>query len=204
MISAILLAAGTSSRLGRPKQLLPLGDSTIIERVVENLRNANVIEVIVVLGHESEKISSKLVPADFVKVIHNPEYEEGMGSSIRCGMRHAAAHSDGYLISLGDKPLVDTNIVNLLVEEFYMCDKKIVVPAYKGERGHPVVISRAYRDELANLRGDTGARDLLSVHADEVLEIPLQSDAVLVDIDTVEDYERLLGKLRNSDSASQK
>jgi len=199
MISAILLAAGTSSRLGKPKQLLPLGDSTIIERVIESLREAKLVEIIVVLGHASEEIASRIEEDEHVKVVVNPDYEEGMASSIRCGMRHVGAHMDGYLIVLGDKPLLDTDTVNQVIDKFYNCKKKIVVPTYEGQRGHPIVLSPIYKEELTALTGDVGARELLAVHADEVLEFTVDTDAVLVDVDTLDDYNQLIRKLDSSD-----
>jgi molybdenum cofactor cytidylyltransferase len=187
MLSAILLAAGKSQRMGKLKQLMPFGKSTIIEQALDNLLSSVVAETIVVLGHKAEEIK-KTIAARAVKIAVNPDYPQGMSTSIIAGLNLVSGQAQAVMLALGDQPLVDSQTINRLIAEFSRHDKGIAVPAYKGKRGHPVIFAIKYKAELLKLKGDIGAREIIRHHPDDVLEIAVASESVITDIDTRDDY----------------
>jgi len=187
MVSAILLAAGKSKRMGEPKQLMPFGQSTILEQAINNLLSSAVNEVIVVLGYKAEEIK-KTVAAKPVKIAINPDYKQGMSTSIIAGLNLVDRQAQAVMLALGDQPLVDSQLINQLIEEFYNHDKGIVIPTYHGKRGHPTIFAIKYKQKLLELTGDIGARQIIKDHPDDVLEIAVDSESVITDIDTINDY----------------
>lgn len=192
-ISAIVLAAGESKRMGQPKLFLPWGPATILEQTVANFLSAKADEVILVVGEQSER-ALRLLRNCPVKVVVNPDYASGMASSIVIGLGQVAGQSQAIMLALADQPLVDPPTINQLVEAFSEHKKGIVVPVYQGRRGHPVLFSLKYRQELSELKGDTGAREIVARHTDDVLEVAVDNDGVLVDIDTPAAYQEYKGK----------
>lgn len=191
MISAIVLAAGQSKRMGRPKLLLPWEKGTILEQVVDSILASGVGEVVVVLGDRAPELKARLA-ASPVHMVLNPDYKEGIGSSIRCGVKVAREDARGLMIVLGDQPLITSAVVGQLLEAFKKGGRGIVLPAYRGVRGHPVILQARYRAELMALAGDVGARGVVAAHPDDVLEVEVSSAAVVQDIDNEQDYERQL------------
>ena len=187
MISAILLAAGESNRMGQPKQLMPFSQSTILERSIDNLLNSKVSETIVVLGYREEEIR-KTIADKPVKTAINPDYQQGMSTSIIAGLKQVDKRAPAVLIALGDQPFVDTQTINSLVEAFIANRKGIIIPVYQGRRGNPVIVSIKYKSELLNLKGDVGGREIIKRHPDDVLEVEVNCDDILLDIDTIESY----------------
>ncbi len=187
MVSAIVLAAGESKRMGKLKQLLPLGESTIIEQTIDNLLSSRIGEVIVVMGHGAEEIKRRLGTRQ-VKIVYNPRYTEGMSTSIAAGLRELDAKADAVMLVLADQPFIDSQTIDKLLDEFGKHDRGIAFPAYRGKRGHPVIFSRRYIDELLKLKGDAGAKELIERHPDDILEVPVDSPGILRDIDTPEAY----------------
>jgi molybdenum cofactor cytidylyltransferase len=187
MLSAILLAAGESKRMGELKQLMPLGESTIIEQAIDNLLASAVDETIVVLGHKAEEIK-KAIAAKPVKMVVNPYYQEGMSTSIIAGLKPVSSQAQAVMLALGDQPLVDSQTINRLIAEFHSHDKGIALPAYKGRRGNPVIFAIKYKAELLALKGDIGGREIVQRHPEDVLEVAVDSESVITDIDTREDY----------------
>ena len=177
--------------MGETKQLLPFGDSTIIEQVVGNLLESEVAETIVVLGHQAEKLALQLESKP-VKLVRNQNYRKGISSSIKCGLDHVSKTSTAVLIFLGDQPLIGKDIINRLVAEFPKSRRGIIAPAYRGRRGHPVLFDLKYRDELYCLEGDTGARKIVEAHPEDVFEVAADSESVITDIDTKSDYQPYL------------
>ena len=143
MISVILLAAGKSKRLGTPKQLLPFKESTVLEETIKNLTASSLDELIVVSGYQAEEIAGKIKDRQ-IKVAVNPDFQTGIGSSIRSGLAKVSEKSDAVMIVLGDQPLIDKDIINPLVREFTMTERGILVPYYRGVKGHPVIFDRKY------------------------------------------------------------
>ena len=189
MISAIVLAAGESKRMGQTKQLLPWQGKTVLENVLDNLLNSQVDEVILVLGHEAERIRKK-VPAHRITIVINPDYKKGMSTSIRQGLMALDEKAEAFLVVLGDQPGISKEILNQLVHEFQRAHSKknIVLPTYRGSRGHPVLFNIQYKKEALKLKGDVGCRQILEDHPEDVLEIEMDTAAVLDDLDTPEDY----------------
>jgi molybdenum cofactor cytidylyltransferase len=194
MVSAIVLAAGESKRLGRPKLLLPLGNSTILEQTIDNLLSSKVSEVVVVVGYSSEEMTRIIVDRP-VKIAVNPIYKRGMSTSIITGLNLVNNKSDAIMIMLADQPFIGSRIINKLIREFIDNNKGIVFPTYQSNQGHPVIFATKYKAELLKLEGDVGAREIIKKHANDILEIAVNSESVYVDIDTVSDYYRALKSL---------
>jgi len=189
-ISALLLAAGESKRMGRPKLLLPLGGSTIIEQAVDNLLGSRVDEVVVVVGYRAQELGEKIAKKP-VKIVRNRRYRQGMSTSLIAGLNAIDRRAQAVMIALADQPFVESSLIDELLEEFKKHDRGILVPVCQGRRGHPVILSLRYKERLLALRGDVGARQLIEENPDDVLEVPVESDSVNVDLNTPNDYARL-------------
>jgi molybdenum cofactor cytidylyltransferase len=187
MISAILLAAGQSKRMGQLKQGLPFGDSTVLERSIDNLAHSRVDEVIVVLGYRAEGLRER-VASRRVKIAINPAYEQGMSTSIAAGLQLIDDRAQAVMFALADQPFIGSEIIDRLIDEFHRHTEGIVVPSYRGRRGHPVIFAIEYKEELLHLTGDVGGRGVIKEHPDDVLEVAVDTEAINVDIDTVSDY----------------
>ena len=131
LISVVILAAGESKRMGKPKQLMPLGRTTILEQTVANCLNSEVNEVIVVLGYRAEEARS-IIATQPVKLAINPNYQRGMSTSIMAGLNMVDSRAQAVMLALGDQPFIDSQTLNRLIDEFYDHDKGIVIPVYRG------------------------------------------------------------------------
>ncbi len=187
MVSAILLAAGESKRLRMPKLLLPFGKSTILERTIDNLLNSRVDEVIVVLGYRAEEMMRKLANRP-VKIAINPIYHQGMSTSIVKGLSLVNNRAQAIMVALADQPLINSQTINRLIEESLGYDKGIVIPTYQAERGHPIIFTSKYKEELLGLKGDIGGRQTIKEHPNDILEVIADSKAITMDVNTVNDY----------------
>jgi molybdenum cofactor cytidylyltransferase len=191
MLSAIVLAAGESKRMGALKQLMPVGRSTLLEKTVDNLLNSSADETIVVVGHRAQEITGAIAPRP-VKIAPNPNYQQGMSTSIIAGLKKIDPQSQAVMLALGDQPLVESQTINQLIDAFNHHDKGITVPTHRGKRGNPVIFAIKYKQELLKLKGDIGGREIIKAHPDDVLEVPVDSESVLSDIDTKDDYKSQL------------
>jgi len=185
VISAIILAAGSSSRMGVPKQLLKLGRVTVLEQVLKTFRASKADEVLVVLGVRSVK-RGRLLGA---RVVVNPD-SSGISSSISVGLGAIDRNSEAVLFGLADKPFVSVGTVNRIIESYQTSRIGIVIPVYRGTRGNPVLFAREFFDELRTLSGDVGGKAVIRRHAESVRELEVDDDGILVDIDTRADFER--------------
>ena len=189
MIVGIILAAGESKRMGTPKQLLPWGEMTVLQRIIDAAAASRLERVILVLGAHIEAITDRItVPAKFLCVT-NEVYREGMASSLKCGSRNAPAEANGFMLILGDQPLLEKTLIDRLIEVHYSVGG-ITIPVCDGRRGHPVIFSARYRAELLAI-GDQGAREVVHRHRDEIAEVPVTSLHILTDMDTPEDYQKI-------------
>jgi molybdenum cofactor cytidylyltransferase len=193
MISAILLGAGESKRMGVNKLSLPWGKKTVFEHCFNTLLRSKIKEVIVVLSDRSRGIKSQFEKRSSfadkgVKVTMNPNYKRGMSTSIRKGIQVMDPKSQGILIALGDQPLVKTRTINALIDAF--CERKgaIVVPSFHGEKGHPVIFHRRYKKELLKLKGDMGGKSIFEKYPKSIKIVPVRSEGVIKDIDTWQEY----------------
>ena len=188
MLSAILLAAGESKRMGKPKQLMPLGKSTLLEQAVDNLLDSSVDETIVVVGHKAEEITGKIASRP-LKIAINPDYRHGMSTSIVTGLIMVNPRSQAVMLALADQPLVTSRTINQLIDTFNNHDNGIAVPTHRGRRGHPIIFDIKYKAELFKLKGDIGGREIIQNHPDDVLKVAVDSESVISDIDTQDDYQ---------------
>jgi len=183
-VSAILLAAGESKRMGKFKQLMPLGNSTMVEQTTDNLLSSGVSEVIVVLGHRAEEVM-KRVATKPIKIALNPIYHQGMGTSIVAGLNLVDSRAQAVMLVLGDQPFVDSQTIDRLIEEFDAHDKGIALPVYQGRRGHPIIFSIKYKAQLSGLKGDIGGREIIKEHPEDILEVAVECEGINIDIDTM-------------------
>jgi len=191
VISAILLGAGESKRMGVDKLSLPWESKTVLEHCFEALLRSEAKEVIVVLGIRNKKLKG-LFRKPKVKTVVNPFFNRGMSTSIRKGLQ--AIHPDcrGILIALGDQPLLKTRTINGLIHAFEKGKRGIIVPSFRGRRGHPVIFHRRYEKELLDLKGDVGGRSIIERHPEDVRLVPVKSIGVVKDVDTWQDYKNQL------------
>ncbi|HKQ75897.1 MAG TPA: nucleotidyltransferase family protein [Blastocatellia bacterium] len=193
MISGILLAAGESSRMqGAFKPLLKWGKRTVIGECVHQMRNSQLAEIFVVLGHREMEIRQTLSGSG-VQYVINEDYRRGMLSSIKAGLSLISPNSDAALIALVDQPMVTKEITDSLIDAFNTGEKGIVLPTYRGKRGHPIILSAKYFEDVMQLDegAPEGMRQFIAEHGADTLEVPVDTAAVIEDIDLPEDYERL-------------
>ena len=194
MLAAVILSAGASSRMGRPKALLPYREGTFLEHLMEVTRDPRIEVTRVVLGAGAETIRA-VANLDPSVVILNSEWEKGQLSSIRAGLRSLdGVDLDGMVLCPVDHPLVSALLVSELVTKFYELKKAIVLPTYKGRRGHPVIFSKLLFGELLSAPEETGARAVVWAHAGEVLEVPTDEEGVILNLNDPDMLKRATGQ----------
>jgi len=186
-IWAIVLAAGESRRMGSPKMVLPYEGMTIIEKVLENVLASDVEKVVTVLGSNKDEV---LKVIDKLPVLHcyNPNYKDGMLSSVKCGFEFLPGDFRAAIVFLGDQPMAETSVINKMINAYNESGKGILVPVFENKRGHPLLADKKYRDEIINLDDPEGLKGLLRRHPDDLLEVEAENSSVLIDIDTTEEY----------------
>ncbi len=191
-VAAIIAAAGRSQRMGSPKQLLAWGASTVIATVVENLSTAGAAPVVCVVGHQATAISQALGKTH-AQLVFNPDYAVAeMLGSYQAGIRSLAATAcSGTLIALGDQPHIPAAVIRQVVAQAQTTPDQLVIPSYNLRRGHPFYVPRRLWSELLVLRADETLRTLLTRHADAIVYVTVDTDAILRDMDTPEAYNRL-------------
>jgi molybdenum cofactor cytidylyltransferase len=194
MIAAVVLAAGESSRMGRPKALLPIEGQSFIERIVAELQRTAVGRIVVVLGHNAAELRPKIEHLP-VTIIVNPDYKQGQLSSLQAALRYllsasSAERVDGVLVHLVDHPYIDAALVDTMISRFYSSQPSIVVPRYGGRRGHPVLFSASLFGELLAAPLEQGAKAVVNAYRDTTLEVETAEPGVTIDIDTPEEYRR--------------
>jgi molybdenum cofactor cytidylyltransferase len=192
LISGIILAAGTSSRLGRPKQLLPLAGKPLLQHAVDAAHQAGLDEVVVVLGHEAGEVAATLSLPEGARTVFNPNYVEGQSSSLRAGLQAVSTEARGAVVLLGDQPGITPEAIRAVVRSFEEAGGPVVQAAYGGRPGHPVLFDRRIWPEVETVEGDVGARDILSGHPEWVTTVDVGGEPPS-DIDTWGDYRRVSG-----------
>ncbi len=194
MISAIVLAAGMARRMGRPKLLLPFGDELVIQHVARSVAAADVDETVVVVGYRRAEMETALSDLP-VRVAFNLDYAQGeMLSSIQAGLRAASPAATAALVVLGDQPEVSTAVLNQIIATLRRAGDRICLPVYEGRRGHPIGLPRRFWPEVLALSRDASLRDVIRRHQAEIVEVAVADDAVLADMDTPEDYARIMAR----------
>jgi len=190
-IGIVILAAGSSSRLGKPKQLLPYDDKNLLQHAVEAAVYSNANSVILVLGANEDLISKEIDKMN-AHIIENKEWEEGMGSSVRIGLntlQKISPLAEAVIFMVCDQPYVSSSLLNDLIHTQKETGKSIVICNYGEATGPPALFHRSLFNELMQLKGDAGARKIIQQHSDEVATILFTKGKI--DIDTKEDYEEL-------------
>ncbi|HXQ78926.1 MAG TPA: NTP transferase domain-containing protein [Thermoplasmata archaeon] len=195
MISAIVLAAGSSSRMGEPKPLVALGGRALLSHVLETLRGSRVEGIVLVLGDSASRVRHEL-PLEGVTVVENPSYWEGMSSSLRKGIAALDPAAEAFFVVLGDEPFVRSETFDALIAAREASASRIILPTYGGVRGNPVLLDRSLSAEADRLTGDRGCRALHERHPTETREVPVDDPGVLIDLDTPEEVERARETLR--------
>ena len=190
-ISGLILAAGTSSRMGRPKQLLPFRGTILLDWVMAQAESASALdEVIVILGRAADEIQPRL-HSTRAKVIVNPVFTEGCSGSYKAGMATIDRGAEAVMVLLGDQPGVESAVINQVAEDWRTNGGRIALTSYRGRRGHPMVFARELFEQLRQLSGDKAAWKILDAHPDWVRDVAVDH-AFPDDVDTRQDYEALL------------
>ena len=195
-IAGIILAAGASRRMGRPKQLLPVGQFNLIEIVLQEAFQSLLSSVILVLGHESESIKKNIRPSLLhhhkLKMIDNPDYKKGMSSSVILSLKMVEEKYDQVMFLLSDMPFLSASIINHLIKGYWDSGNNLCALKIKERRSLPVIVSRKYYPNIHRLKGDIGAREIFVKYANEVSLIDAPEGYQDLDLDTPEDYEAYL------------
>lgn len=201
-IATLILAAGFSSRMGVFKPLLPFGEKTALECVLDTLKNASIHNVVVVIGYQYEKLKPVIDKYGF-KSCYNPIYPEGMFTSIQAGVSMLFSKKNnensennnlpcGFFLSPVDCPLVPVEVYKILLEKINTFPNKMIVPCYQGKKGHPLFIPSSYVDEILSHDGRGGLKYITDQHQEELLRIDVPYESILLDMDTYKDYKELV------------
>jgi molybdenum cofactor cytidylyltransferase len=198
---AIILAAGESRRMGHPKQLLPFGDKTMLECVIDAFRSPHVNEIRVVLGYKADDIAAKIgsqagtpVPPR-IKFVKNDRYQQGMFTSIQAGLRGLPKRTKIVMIGVCDQPRLKRQTVETLIEKFEKDRHKILIPSYNGRQGHPPLLRAQYAKEILAMDESMTLKHFYAKHADDIARLVVEDEGALIDIDDRETYEREMNKL---------
>ncbi len=186
-IWAIILAAGESKRMGFPKMLLDFNGSSMLENVINNIKSSDIDKIIVVLGSYKESLTA-IVANCSVNYCYNENYEEGMLSSVKCGIRNLPKLTAAAVIFQGDQPFIFQDVINKVIMSYRNSEKGIVIPVCNKKRGHPLMVDRKYFDKIEKLDNGEGLRSLAYIYSDDVMEIETGDTGILRDFDTYEDY----------------
>lgn len=196
-IAGIILAAGMSKRFGSPKQLIRLKEGYMLEYVIRASLASRLSKVFLVLGYHRKIILETLsdniecFQNNRLELIINRHYRQGMSTSIRAGLASIKNAFGSVMFLLGDQPLIDSGLINLMLKQFYRSDKNICAPVYKGKRGNPTIFSGKYFNLLENAKGDSGGRDTIMANPNDILAIDTDSPACVFDVDTMDDLKEL-------------
>ena len=194
MLAAIILSAGESSRMGSPKALIPYRGRTFLDHLLEVTRHPKLGRVLVVLGPHAEQIRGQ-VELETAHVVMNPDWKQGQLSSIQAALRQLADgdETEGIMLFLVDHPLISSMLVDQLIAEFYRSGQPIVLPTFRGKRGHPVIFAQRLYGELLAAPLEKGARTVVWAHAGEVLEVPTDEEGVVLNLNDPETFRKALG-----------
>jgi molybdenum cofactor cytidylyltransferase len=193
-VAGLLLAAGAASRMGTPKQLLPLGESSLLQHVIEQALGSGIDALFLVLGHRAEDILARIAPDTGnprLRIIHNLRYAEGISTSILSGILSIEKEYDHTVILLGDMPWITSGLIDLLIREYLQSGLSLGAVRTKKGRALPVIVGRKFYPHLHRLQGDVGARELFTRFPREVCFVEPDWEYEDADIDTPEDYKTL-------------
>ncbi len=199
-VTAVVLAAGMSKRMGAPKQLLRIDEKTVLEHTLANVRASAVDEIVLVLGHAADEVE-KEVPTMGIRVVRNEGYQQGMGTSLRAGLAEVSPEAQAALIVLADQPFVQAATLNKLIEYHGSAQPQIVIPTYRGFRGNPVLLDHSIFPELRELSGDVGCRAIFGSHTENIRKLAVDDAGILLDIDSRDDFDELIRAAGQSERA---
>jgi molybdenum cofactor cytidylyltransferase len=187
MITAIILAAGESKRMGQPKMLLPWGKSTVLQTVIAEFQAAGVKDVLVVTGAARKQVEELV--GQSAQTVFNENYAEGgMLSSVQAGLAAKKHEAQAAFIALGDQPQVQRRTVERILQEYLARKPLIIVPSYRMKRGHPWLIARVLWDEILKMKAPQTPRDFINAHAREIAYVNVDTPSIFEDIDTYDEY----------------
>lgn len=187
MITAIVLAAGNSKRMGQPKMLMPWGESTVLQTVISTIQAAGIMDILVVTGGARRQVEALVGRS--AQTVFNEVYSEGeMLSSIQTGLKVKMPQAAAALICLGDQPQIREGSVRKVCDAFTASNSPLVVPSYDMHRGHPWLVARPLWDELIAMKAPLTARDFLKKYSDQIKHVEIDTPSILEDLDTPEDY----------------
>ena len=190
MISAILLAAGQSKRMGGENKLTKkIQGIPLIKHSVKNILASSIDELIIILGYQKEIIEKLIDKSGKIKFIFNKDFESGMASSIKTGLNHLSNNTEAFFICLGDMPMVDHDIYNQLIKS--KANKEIIVPTYKGQQGNPVLFDKSMKETVMNITGDIGAKKILELNKDKILNLEINDQNITKGFNTQDDFSSL-------------
>jgi molybdenum cofactor cytidylyltransferase len=193
-IAAVILAAGMSQRMkpagGAPKQLMAVAGKPLLQHTLDNVRRSQVDEMVLVLGHAAESVRQR-VSTDGVRVLVNDKFQEGMGTSLRAGIGALGPSAKAAFAVLADQPFVRPETLDRMIAYHRQSGAQITIPLYRGFRGNPVLLDRSVFSEVMALSGDVGCRAIFGSHTEGIHKLEVDDPGILLDIDTVEDFERL-------------
>ena len=190
MVSAILLAAGQSKRMGGKNKLTKeIQGSPLIKHTVKNILFSSIDELIIVLGYQKEIIEKLIDTNEKIKLVFNKDFESGMASSIKTGLDNLSEKTEAFFICLGDMPMVNHNIYNQLIKS--KNNKEIIVPTYKGQQGNPVLFDKSMKEKVIDISGDAGAKKILKLNKDKILNLEMNDQSIVKGFNTQDDFNSL-------------
>jgi len=188
MISAILLTAGQSKRMnGENKLTKEIQGTPLIKHSVKNILASSIDELIIVLGHQKETIEKLINKNEKIKFVFNKDFESGIASSIKTGLNNLSEKTEAFFICLGDMPMVNPNIYNQLIKSINK--REIIVPTYKGQQGNPVLFAKSMKEKIINISGDVGAKKILELNKDKILNLEINDQCVTKDFNTQDSFD---------------
>ncbi len=197
--AGIILAAGQSTRIDKFKLLIKLEGKYMLEWVVDAALESRLAHVILVLGHHFEKVQkvlNKKIRHPRIEIVINPQYPMGLSRSLRSGLLAAKGSYPSVMFLLGDQPMLDAKTINMLLDRFWNSEREICVPVCRGKRGNPTVFSHKYYDQLLQIKGDIGARNVLEAYASHIIRVEVDHPLGFIDVDTEVDLKALQNMLK--------
>lgn len=188
MISGIILASGFSSRMGEDKLLITIGRTTIIQRVIHAATAADLDEIILVYRRDALK---RMGDKYRIKTVKNNHAATGQSAAVKTGVRAASKNTQAYVFMVGDQPLLDPATINLIIGHHRGNPTHIILPTYRGKRGNPVLFPSVFRKQLLQISGDKGGITVINNAADQVKQVEIGDPHIGVDVDTLEDLNRI-------------
>jgi len=190
-IAALILAAGQSKRMGQDnKLLLPYDGGSLLSHLLDQVKQAGIRDIFVVTGHQKNQVEQEISRYD-VTPVHNDFYQEGISTSVKRGIAALPKEIDGVMIMLGDMPNISADILNRIIAAYHSAPgQTIIIPTYNGKRGNPILWDRGFFSDFKRLDGDMGAKTLLGDYPEYITEVDAGSEAIFLDIDTLDAYQR--------------